>query len=107
MPAASVGDATPKKIDPSTAKMRKNGRMNALIIFIPLVFFLKSLIKESGIAGTLSGYNFDINVIYSMYKKTSVIPGRRAVVNNFPTDIGSFDAKKVDKMVIFDDFSQL
>ena len=87
MPAASVGDATPKKIDPSTAKMRKNGRMNALIIFIPLVFFLKSLIKESGIAGTLSGYNFDINVIYSMYKKTSVIPGRRAVVNNFPTDI--------------------
>ena len=62
MPAASVGDATPKKIDPSTAKMRKNGRMNALIIFIALVFFLKSLIKESGIAGTLSGYNFDINV---------------------------------------------
>ena len=77
----------PINIDPNTAKIRRNGRRNALIISIVFVFFLKSSTIFLGIAGTFSGYKKEIKATYVIYKNTSVIPGSRADVNKFPTDI--------------------
>ena len=54
---------------------------------IVFVFFLKLSTIFLGIAGTFLGYKNEIKATYVIYKNTSVIPGSRADVNRFPTDI--------------------
>ena len=58
IPAASVGDAIPINIEPSTAKIKIKGSRKALMIFVILVFSLNSLIISEGIAGAEEGEKY-------------------------------------------------
>ena len=87
--AASVGVATPPRMAPSTATIRRTGGRTTLKISLLAGRAIVSLA-----AGMSPGRSLPRMAIYKMYRATRTRPGRMAEAKTWPTDSASTETRR-------------
>ena len=84
--AASVGVASPARIDPSTARISSNGGNSTRTTWRNRLLPRIALRSLAEIAGMACGRKKATSISQNRYKPTSIRPGNRAPANRSPTE---------------------